>query len=94
MVTLNVTTDVEFRDFTDSLFNNNSGTYDYFIKPEKKAELKTKYDGINFKDLIYDQSAQMYKVEYTRFYKLNARFKAFDKNQIVGIADKKEIDLR
>lgn len=94
MVSLNVTTDIEFKAFTDSTFNTNSGTYDYFIKPEKKAELKTKYDGIAFKDLIYDQSAQIYKVEYTRLYKLNARFKAFDKNQIVGIADKKEIDLR
>ncbi|MEA4982448.1 MAG: hypothetical protein VB066_06990 [Paludibacter sp.] len=94
MVSLNVTSDIEFKAFTDSTFNANSGTYDYFIKPEKKAELRTKYDGIAFKDLIYDQSAQIYKVEYTRVYKLNARFKAFDKNQIVGIADKKEIDLR
>ncbi len=94
MVSLNVTSDVEFKAFTDSTFNNNSGAYDYFIKTGKVAELKTKYDGIQFKDLIYDQSAQIYKVEYTRLYKLTARFNAVDKSQIVGIADKKEIDLR
>lgn len=94
MVTLNLTTDVEFKTYTDSTFNNNSGTYDYFIKEDKKADLKTKYQGIQFKDLIYDQSAQIYKVEYSRQYKLTARFKAYDNNNIVGIADKKEIDLR
>lgn len=94
MVSLNITTDLEFKTFTDSTFNNNSGAYDYFIKTGKVGELKTKYDGIQFKDLIYDQSAQIYKVEYTRLYKLAGRFKAVDKNQIVGIADKKEIDLR
>lgn len=94
MVSLNVTTDIEFKTYTDSLFNANSGAYDYFIKEDKKADLKTKYDGIQFKDLIYDQSAQIYKVEYTRLYKLAARFKAFDNKNIVGIADKKEIDLR
>ena len=94
MVSLNVTTDIEFKTYTDSTFNNNSGAYDYFIKDDKKADLKTKYDSIEFKDLIYDQSAQIYKVEYTRQYKLASRFKAFDNNNVVGIADKKEIDLR
>ena len=94
MVSLNVTTDIEFKTYTDSLFNANSGAYDYFIKEDKKVDLKTKYDAILFKDLIYDPSAQIYKVEYTRLYKLSARFKAFDNKNIVGIADKKEIDLR
>lgn len=87
-------TDVEFKATTDSTFNLNSGAWDYFIKEDKKAELKTKYDGIEFKNLIYDQSAQIYKVEYSKYYKLNARFKAYDKDQIAGISDKKEIELR
>ena len=94
MVSLNVISDVDFKAYTDSTFNLNSGSYDYFIKAGKKADLKSKYDGILFKDLIYDSSAQIYKVEYTRFYKLNARFKAYDKNNVAGVTDKKEIELR
>lgn len=94
MVSLSLMTDVEFRACTDSTKNDNSGGWDYFIKEDKKPVLKTKYDGIEFKNLIYDQSAQLYKVEYAKYYKLNARFKAFDKNQIAGVSDKKEIELR
>lgn len=94
MVSLSLMTDVEFKACTDSTKNENSGGYDYFIKEDKKPVLKTKYDGIEFKNLIYDQSAQIYKVEYAKYYKLNARFKAFDKNQIAGVSDKKEIELR
>jgi len=94
MVSLSLMTDVEFKACTDSTFNANSGAYDYSIKSDKVPVLKTKYDGIEFKNLIYDQSAQIYKVEYTKSYKLNARFKAFDKNQVAGISDKKEIELR
>ncbi len=94
MVSLNVMTTVEFVACTDSTFNLNSGSYDYFIKTEKKPELKTKYDAIPFKDLIYDSSAQIYKVEYTRLYKLNARFKGYDTDNVAGVTDKKEIELR
>lgn len=94
MVSLNVISDVDFKTYTDSTFNLNSGSYDYFIKENKKTDLKTKYDGILFKDLIYDTSAQVYKVEYTRAYKLNARFKAYDTNNVAGVTDKKEIELR
>ena len=94
MVSLTLMTDLEFKACTDSAFNANSGAYDYSIKPDKVPVLKTKYDGIEFKNLIYDQSAQIYKVEYAKTYKLNARFKAFDKNQVAGISDKKEIELR
>jgi hypothetical protein len=94
MVSLNLMTDVQFAACTDSTFNVNSGGYDYFIKEAKKPELKTKYDGILFKDLIYDPSAQIYKVEYTKIYKLNARFKAIDTKGIEGVSDKKEIELR
>lgn len=94
MVSLSVMTDTQFVTYTDSTFNANSGAYDYFIKESMKPDLKTKYDGIQFKDLIYDQSAQIYKVEYSKSYKLNARLKAFDTNQIEGITDNKVIELR
>jgi hypothetical protein len=94
MVSLNLMTSKHFVACTDSILNPNSGLLDYSIKPDSVSILKTKYDGILFKDLIYDSSAQIYKIEYTKLYKLNARFKAYDLNQVVGISDKKEIDLR
>lgn len=94
LVSLNKMTDVEFVTYTDSVKNENTGGYDKFIIESKKPELKAKYDAILFKELIYDTSAQIYKIEYTKNYKLNACFKAFDNNQVVGISDKKEIDLR
>lgn len=94
LVSLNKMTDAEFITYTDSVKNDNTGGYDKFIIESKKPELKAKYDAILFKELIYDSSAQIYKVEYTKNYKLSARFKAIDNNQVVGISDKKEIDLR
>jgi hypothetical protein len=96
MVTLGKIKDSDFTAYTDSTKepNPNTGYRDIFLKPDSLLSLKNKYESIQFKDLIYDQSAQIYKVEYTRQYKLTARFKAFDNNNIVGIADKKEIDLR
>ena len=96
MVTLGKIKNSDFIAYTDSTkeVNPNTGFRDIFLKPDSVISLKNKYISIPFKDLIYDQSAQIYKVEYTKSYKLNARFKAFDKNQVAGISDKKEIELR
>jgi hypothetical protein len=94
MVSLNLMTSNEFIACTDSVPNPNTGGKDYFIKEDKKSELKSKYDGIQFKDLIYDASTQLYKVEYSKAYKLGARLKVIDKTGIEGIADKKDIELR
>jgi hypothetical protein len=94
MLTLNLMTSAEFIACTDSTFNQNSGAYDYFLKADKIPLLQSKYEGIAFKDLIYDASTQIYKVEYSKQFKLNARIKVFDKEGITGIADKKEIELR
>ena len=94
MVSLNLMTSTEFIACTDSVPNPNTGGQDYFIKEDKKSVLKTKYEGIQFKDLIYDASTQLYKVEYSKAYKLGARLKVIDKTGIEGVADKKDIELR
>ena len=94
MVTLNLMTTARFLACTDSTFNTNSGLWDSFIKTDSIPSIKAKYDAILFKDLIYDSSAQIYKIEYSKSYKLKACFKAYDKDQVVGITEKKEIDLR
>lgn len=94
MVSLSLMTSAEFVTFTDSVPNPNTGGKDYFIKEDKKSVLKAKYDGIQFKDLIYDATTQLYKVEYSKAYKLGARLKVIDKMGIPGIADKKDIELR
>jgi len=94
MVSLNIMTGTEFITYTDSTFNDNSGAYDYYIKDNMKADLKTKYDGIEFKDLIYDATNQLYKVEYSKSYLLNARLKVIDNKHTEGISENKEIELR
>lgn len=94
MVSLNLMTASEFIACTDSVPNPNTGGQDYFIKEDKKPVLKSKYDGIQFKDLIYDASTQLYKVEYSKAYRLGARLKVLDKAGTTGVADKKDIELR
>jgi hypothetical protein len=94
MVSLNLMTSAEFIACTDSVDNPNTGGKDYSIKEDKKALLKTKYDGIQFKDLIYDATTQLYKVEYVKSYKLGASLKVIDKAGIEGVAEKKTIELR
>lgn len=94
MVSLNLMTSAEFIACTDSVDNPNTGGKDYSIKEDKKTLLKTKYDGIQFKDLIYDVTTQLYKVEYIKSYKLGASLKVADKAGIEGIAEKKTIELR
>lgn len=94
MVSLNLMTSAEFIACTDSVENPNTGGKDYFIKEDKKSVLKTKYEGIQFKDLIYDATTQLYKVEYSKAFRLAARLKVIDKNGVTGIADKKDIELR
>ena len=51
-------------------------------------------NAIEFKDIIFDSSAQLYKIEYRKSYSLDARIKAVDNKQVVGVSDKKTIELR
>ena len=93
-ISLQVMTDVEFRACTDSTFNDNTGGWDYAIKQTAQDLIRSKYNAIEFKDIIFDSSAQLYKIEYRKSYSLDARIKAVDNKQVVGVSDKKTIELR
>ena len=93
MIDLEVISSEELKNYTDSAFNDNSQKMDYWIKDESKTTVKAKYDAIPFEKLIYDATSQVYKVEYTKDYTLNAAFKVFDKNGNVGVSEKKTITL-
>lgn len=93
MVELEVMTTDEFRNCSDSVFNENSQSMNYFIKENSKELVKGKFFAIPFEQLLFDKSNMFYKLYYTRNYVLNATYKVFDKQGNVGIAEKKKIDL-
>ena len=93
MVDLEVMTTDEFRNCTDSVFDENSQQMEYFIKDDSKEYVKGKYFAIPFEELTFDKSNMIYKLEYLKAYKLNAAYKVFDKAGNIGVSEKKEIDL-
>lgn len=93
MVDLEVMTTDEFRNCSDSIFNENSQQMDYFIKDDSEEYVKNKYFAIPFDELIYDKSSMIYRLDYMRSYKLNAAYKVFDKAGNIGVSEKKTIDL-
>lgn len=90
---LNVYTTDQFRTFLDSVYNPNSGKKDAVIKSQYVDVLKHKFDSIPFQDFIYDNSTQLYKLEYTKSYKLSAVYKVFEKSGAVGVSDSKEVEI-
>lgn len=93
MVDLEVMTTDEFKNCSDSIFNENSRQMDYFIKDDSEEYIKNKYFAIPFDELIFDKSNMIYRLEYLKSYKLNAVYKVFDKVGNIGVSEKKAIDL-
>lgn len=93
MVGLGIMETEEFKNITDSTFNDNKNDWEYFIKETAKEQVKEKYFAIPFDKLIYDTSNMVYKLNYQKSYILNANYKVFDKQGNVGTAEKKVIDL-
>ncbi len=93
MSTLNIYEPDEFRSFLDSTFNENTGRYDYQIKPDIQPVIKQRYDAIPFQDLLYDNSTQLYRIEYSKSYRITAAFRVYETNGVVGISEPKVIEI-
>lgn len=83
----------EFDACLDSVKNTNSGVYDKFIKSEKKAELKSKYEAIPFENLIYKSSESTYQVNYLKSYAIGVTFRVFDKEGNEGVSEKFVVEI-
>lgn len=86
--------ETEFIQFVDSVYNDNSAGYDYFIKPDLVASVKNKFDEIPFEDLLYNTTDKVYQIEYSKEYELKGRFQAIDKNGVIGVSETKTINLQ
>lgn len=83
-----------FEGIKDSTLDENSGTYIFSIKTDSMPTVKAMYDGVDFKDLIYNTSEGKFAIEYTKSYKLTADLRAVDNLGTIGVTEKKEIELR
>lgn len=93
LITTGMLTVEDFNLCLDSTFNENSQSYDKFIKEDKKVELKSKYDNIPFEELIYKSSESKYQISYLRSYRIGATFRVYDENNNQGISEKFEIEI-
>ncbi|WP_321436092.1 hypothetical protein [uncultured Bacteroides sp.] len=93
LVTAGNVTVEDFNACLDSTYNSNSASYDKFVKSEKVAVLKSKFDAIPFKDLIYKSSESKYQINYLRSYSIGATFRVFDKKKNQGVTEKFSIEI-
>lgn len=93
VLSMEVMDEEELLSYTDSTFNDNSQSWEYWIKDSSKSAVKAKYDAIEFKDLIYDAANSIYKVSYEKNFTLDACFKVIDKNGNTGVSESKTITL-
>lgn len=78
----------EFNTCIDSTFNENSQTYDKFVKESAKAALKAKYDAIPLKNLLYKSAESKYIISYEKSYILGSTFRVYDQAGNEGISEK------
>lgn len=93
-VSLEKMTAEEFISCTDSTLNPNTKKYDYFFKEESLPLIQNTYNNISFPELIYDATNLIYKIEYEKYYTLEAAVKVYDSRRIVGMSEKKVVELR
>lgn len=90
---LNVYTTDQFVQFVDSVDNPNTGGKDPVLIKQYMPILQHKFDSIPFSDIIYDNSTQMYNINYVKLYKLNALFKVVETDDLEGVSETKSITL-
>lgn len=89
----------DFKPYLDSVKNENTGSWDYVFPKDAQGNrpvpqaLVDLYGTIPFSDVIFNKTTNVYDVDYSRSYRINANIKAFDKAGVVGLGIPKEISL-
>ena len=84
----------DFKVYADSIFNENSNSYEYIFKGgEVPAEVKTIFDAITFDQLIFNSGKNNYEIQFNRAYYINANLHCVTTNNVHGTAIEKRIDL-
>jgi len=88
-----------FKMYIDSVKNDNTGSWDYVFPKDAQGNrpvpktLVDIYATIPFSDIIFNKTTNVYEVDYSRSYRINANMKAFDKQGVAGLGIVKEISL-
>jgi len=88
-----------FKIYIDSVKNENTGGWDYVFPKDLQGNrtipktLVDLYATIPFSDIIFNKTTNVYDVDYSRSYRINANIKAFDKKGVAGLGIVKEISL-
>lgn len=93
LVTTGEITVEDFNACLDSTFNENRQDYDKFVKEERKAELKSKYNNIPFEELIYKSSESKFQISYLKSYSIGATFRVYDEKNNQGVSEKFTIEI-
>lgn len=88
-----------FKIYLDSTKNDFTGGYNYHFPKDTQGNTPVPqaiidiYQNIPFSDLILNKTTNVYEVEYSRSYKVNALMKCFDKKAVAGVSLNSEITL-
>lgn len=93
LVSTGFLTTEQFDACVDSTFNQNSNSWDKFVKDNQVEYLKGIYYTIPFETLMYNSAESKYQINYLKSFKLKATFRALDKKNVQGISDEFEITI-
>lgn len=81
----------------DALFTTEkdpeTGKINYIISDEDKAHLNNALAKVSFVDLIYNSQTESYVINYSSNFYLNAEFRAYDTNGVIGRTDNRVITV-
>lgn len=89
----------DFKNFTDSTFDDNSNSYVYHFPKDGAgetpipAEITELYKEIPFDRLVENTSSNDYSIEYKRSYAIKANMRVYDKRGVYGTTQLKEINI-
>lgn len=80
-----------FESYFDTIMDGETETR--VMKPEAEEALRSHLNELPFGDLIYNRNRQYYAVEFSQNYRLNARFRIVNGNQVENYSETKVITV-